>query len=180
MGMIQIWLDLEGLGSREPNEDGRHVVTSDSFLGILGEQKVKHVFHESLLIFLVPKVGPYRIYESLAVIYVALPDSITSHQDELISSLPIKLPNVRLTCYHLFVVCQIGFAFVVEVSQWSGEVETSIYSSHANLSTCLDNSFLLFRRFRLMVLAQSNRISGSAEHTSRVACVGYVDLFVCD
>ena len=103
-----IWLDL-GRGSRseELDQDSGHVVAPDAFLGVFSEQKIKEILHE-LLVFLVGlEIGLDNIYESLAVIYVSLPNSVAPHENELVAILSIKFPNIGFTGYHLLVIRQL-------------------------------------------------------------------------
>ena len=92
------------MGSKELDQDGRHVVASDTFLGVLSEQKIKEIFHESLVVLVGLEVGLDDVDQSLAVVYISLPNSIAPHENELISSLSINFPNIGLTGYHLLVV----------------------------------------------------------------------------
>ena len=91
------------------------------------------------------------IYDGLVVVYVVLPYAVAPHQYELIAFLPFYFLYVRLARYHLLVVRQ-RLAFVVEVSERSRQVESSVDSSHRYLSSCLPDTLLFDRVLRFMVL----------------------------
>ena len=117
------------------------------------------------------------IYESLAILYESLPNSVTAYHNKLILiGLSLELLNVRLACNHLLVIAQFVILFVLEISKRTGEVQTTIDSAHVDYSSCILDAFFFFFTFRLMVKGKINSFSLSAKDTSGISCVGHIEM----
>ena len=64
-------------GSFEGNQDGSHVVASDAWHGVSGNQPLEEVLNNLLGVLLFDLLF-YDIYDSLVVVNVVLPNTITS------------------------------------------------------------------------------------------------------
>jgi len=59
-----------------------------------------------------------NIYEALAILYISLPNSVTTYNYKLILiTLPLKLLNVRLASNHLLMVTQFIVFLVLEITK---------------------------------------------------------------
>lgn len=91
------------------------------------------------------------IYQSLAIVYVSLPNAVTTYNDELVGLMPLKCTYVRLASNHLLMVPQLLLSLVIEVSKGTTQIEPSIDSTHINNSSCIFDSPLLLLTLRLMI-----------------------------
>ena len=59
-----------------------------------------------------------NIYEALAILYISLPNSVTTYNYKLILiTLPLKLLNVRLASNHFLMVTQFIVFLVLEITK---------------------------------------------------------------
>ena len=167
---MTIYLDE---GSLEDDQDGGHVVATETRHGVSGYESFEEVLYHLLVGVLLFDVLSYNIYDALVVLYVVLPYAVAPHQHELISLPPLKLLYVRLTSYHLLVVRQ-GLPLVVEVPERPRQVEASVDPTHRYLAACLLNPCLFYRVLRLVVFRKGDCFSFPAEDGPRVSRVGDV------
>jgi hypothetical protein len=100
------------------------------------------------------------IYESLAILYISLPNAVASYDYKLILvALSLKLLNVGLAGDHLLIVAQFFVFLVLEIAEGTGEVQTTIDPTHVDHSPCIFDALLLFLTFGFMV---KGKIDGSA------------------
>jgi hypothetical protein len=58
------------------------------------------------------------VYEALTILYVSLPNSVTTYYNELVLiQLTLELLHVGLAGYHLLVVAQLVVLLVLEVAE---------------------------------------------------------------
>lgn len=81
--------------------------------------------------------------------------------------------DIWFTGYHLLVVSQLLLRFVVEVTERSRQVETTIHPAHVDCAPCFLYSCLLLLTLGLVVDWEIYGFAAPAERTSRVASVGY-------
>ena len=136
--------------SLEDNQDSRHVITANPRHSINRYQSLQQILHHFLVILLF-KFLFYNIYDALIIVHIVLPNTITPRQHKLIPLLPLKLPHVRLTRYHLLVIRQ-RLPLVIKIPKRPSQVQPPVDPSHRYHPSRLLYPLLLNRTVRLVVL----------------------------
>ena len=121
--------------------------------------------------FSILKLFSYNIYQSLTVLYVPFPYTITTYYNKLILWFTIYCLNVRFTCYHLLMVTQLLLCLVIKITKWTSQVQSSIHSTHVYHTTCVLYPLLLHRTLRFMVKRKVHSLPSPAKRTSWIASI---------
>ena len=110
--MIGSWVVLEA------NQDAGHVIAADTLPCVLGQEQVQYIANNLGQLFLYFQLALQYINQALAIIHVALPNTITAHDNKLVISLISRdFLDVGFTDDKLLVVLETTVLFVVEVSE---------------------------------------------------------------
>lgn len=122
-----------------------------------------------------------NIYESLAILYISLPNSVTTYNYKLILiTLPLKWLNVRLASNHLLMVTQILVFLVLEITKRTSKIQSTIYPTHVNHSSSVLNTLLLFLTLRFMVKRKIDSFALPAEDAPWVSSISHIEMGGCD
>lgn len=102
------------------------------------------------------------------------PDTVTSHDNELILCSQLYFLNLRKGDDELLLGLQLLVLLVLKISQGSGEVEVAVDSSVTDEATGLLDTVLLLNEIWFVVLAQEDGLVSSSQNGSGVTCVGDV------
>lgn len=91
-------------GSFKGHYDSGHVITAYSFTCIPCEEEVEQFLNDDFVVFNIFEILFDDINESLTILYISLPYTITPDDDKLIATLSFHLPYVGLACDHLLIV----------------------------------------------------------------------------
>lgn len=136
----------------ENDENARHVVTSDSLGSVWGKTLVKKLLGDGTELDVA--VSLESVSGDLAELLSGedLPNSVTSHKDELVFWLELSLDDVWLGRDELLGWLEPGVLLVLEVTNSSGKIKVSVNSSFDDETTGLGDSVLLDGVLWLVVL----------------------------
>lgn len=90
----------------------------------------------------------------MAVFLVALPDAVTTHEDEIVVFTQLDYFYVREAGNGLSVVWQVRVFLVVEVTEASRKIEVVVYPSTLDLESRGYDALQLKRIFRFVVVGK--------------------------
>lgn len=164
---------MNGSGSLDFDENGSHVIAANSRHGVLGYELIQKFPHDLFIRLRVLQMAFNNIYQSLAIIYVSLPYSVTTYYYKLVCLMPLKRTNVRFARNHLLVVSQLFFAFVVKVTKGTTQVQTPVHATHVYYASSVFYTTLLLLTLRLVIQRQIYRLASPTQRTPRVTSVSY-------
>lgn len=115
-------------------------------------------------------------HQALTILYVFLPNSIAAHYYELVLVGTLESADVWLAGYHLLGIPKLVVGFVVEVSEGTGQVESTVDSAHVYHSTCIFDSFCLLLTFWFMVERKLSRLAVFAQHAPGITGIGHIEM----
>ena len=98
-------MDNEIDRSVESYQNGSHVIAANAFPGFLGDEVVQKCFNG---LFISSTFGFEQVLhlvdQSVRILNILFPNTITSHEDELVLLRPVEFQNIRVTGDHLIFV----------------------------------------------------------------------------
>ena len=145
------------------DQNTTHVVTAQLLLcWVLAQKFIEHLLKYLLWALSLYPIVSHLCYQILAIFFIPLPNAITAHQNKVIFLAKLYRLYVWMACYCLSLVRKLSILLVVQITQASWKIEMIVDSSSLYLSPWWDDSFVLYRIFRFVIIRKFDNLSFSA------------------